>query len=192
MPVNPVALMAALCALLMRGFGLRPQLSTLDLTAWQCAAVDPDTHEVDGSLPTIVAPSPEQALRGMFDALHELQLVPALDARAELHRTLAEAYPAGVTLSAVELADVTDLRDAMIATAQAHAPGLTTAARELGSPASWQALADALLNASVEHPDETASRSLCDAGTAASLVADGNLDGARYVLALVAPVMGVA
>ncbi len=95
-------LLAAARAITAR-FGALPQVSTRDGRAWQCLALDCESGEHADSLPTVIDATPEGAVAGFIAAVHELGL-HAADERQALLRSLADAYPAGVTVAAPELA----------------------------------------------------------------------------------------
>ena len=73
-------LLATLKVLLWRRFEARPYVGTEDGETYECIALDLDGAHRD-DLPTNVAPTAYEAVQGMLDALHELDLVTA--ARAE-------------------------------------------------------------------------------------------------------------
>lgn len=83
-------------------YGACPDLSTRDGRAWKCLALDCESGEHADSLPTVIDATPEGAVAGFIAAVHELGL--AADERQALLRSLADAYPAGVTVAAPELA----------------------------------------------------------------------------------------
>lgn len=77
--------------------GVLPRLSTLDGLSYQCLAFDPADGSVAGDCPCGVARSDVGAVEAFADAL-DLRAERATQ-RAPLARSLAEAFPAGVTLS---------------------------------------------------------------------------------------------
>lgn len=83
--------------------GAIPHLSTLDGATWKCGALDADSGELAAELPTGCAATPEGAVATFLEALHAEQLA-ALEPRAVALRSLRDAYPAGVTVTAPELA----------------------------------------------------------------------------------------
>ncbi len=73
-------LLRTLRVLLWRRFEARPYVGTGDAETYECIVLDPDgSHRTD--LPTATGPTDVDAVQGMLDALHELDLVTA--ARAE-------------------------------------------------------------------------------------------------------------
>lgn len=69
-------LLRTLRVLLWRRFEARPYVGTGDAEHYECIALDPDgSHRTD--LPTVTGPTDVDAVQGMLDALHELDLVTA-------------------------------------------------------------------------------------------------------------------
>jgi acyl dehydratase len=101
---DPVALAAAARAIVWRRYGRIISIYTLNATRFTAVVVDPDTLRQCAEHPSGSGPTIADAVTGLLDALHDVG-EPEHDARAEVLRTLADAFPAGVTLAASELAD---------------------------------------------------------------------------------------
>lgn len=86
-----------------------PLLETHDGSHWKCTARDMETGGHADALPTTCSDSPHCAVQLFLDALHAEGLDKSTDDRRALVRTLAEAFPEGVTFAAAEV-------DALVAT----------------------------------------------------------------------------
>lgn len=80
--------------------GLRARVSSLGPKSWQSVCVDPAdcTHAEDW--PTGIGPSALASLEALADALDRREARAARRDRAPLARSLADAFPRGVTLDA--------------------------------------------------------------------------------------------
>lgn len=74
-----------------------PRLSTIDLDRWQCVALDIETSSLVDGLPTTVDTTQEGAVALYLAALNESGVTAVLDDAPTTLRTLAEAFPAGIT-----------------------------------------------------------------------------------------------
>lgn len=98
-------LLAAARAVLWREAGLIPHVDTTDGRSYRCNAVDPETRLPDPQWPTGVAGTELGAVDAFLQALHARGCAADDARRAAVVRTLAEAFPAGVTFAPGELAD---------------------------------------------------------------------------------------
>ncbi len=74
-----------------------PRLSTIDLDHWQCVACDVETSAVVDGLPTTVDTTQEGAVSLFLAALNESGVAAALAGAPTTLRTLADAFPEGIT-----------------------------------------------------------------------------------------------
>ena len=74
-----------------------PRLSTIDLDRWQCVALDIETSSLVDGLPATVDTTQEGAVALYLAALNESGVTAVLDDAPTTLRTLAEAFPAGIT-----------------------------------------------------------------------------------------------
>jgi len=74
-----------------------PRLSTLDLDRWQCVALDAETGSLVDGLPTTVDTTQEGAVSLYLAALNESGVAAVLADAPTTLRTLAEAFPTGIT-----------------------------------------------------------------------------------------------
>ena len=104
-PVLLPDLLAAAGAILWRDARLIPHVGTSDGRSYRCNAVDPETQLPDPQWPTGVAGSELGAVAAFVHALHRRGHDAEDARRADVVRTLATEFPAGVTFSPGELED---------------------------------------------------------------------------------------
>lgn len=121
-PVPLSELLAAATAIVWRDAGLIAQVGTSDGRSFACVALDPETRVPDAQWPTGIAASPVGAVGVFLDALRRRGHAVADARRADLVRTLATEFPAGVVFTAAELSQSREDRED-------NADGITTAAR---------------------------------------------------------------
>lgn len=108
---DPAAALHAQLAARLAPLGCLVRVSSLDSRAWQAFAVDAGDGSHADDQPTGVAGSHIGALEALADALDAREERAAPRGRPAVARTLADAYPRGVTLSPAEVdALVSDLR----------------------------------------------------------------------------------